>query len=203
MMLFSRYLLLPLFGLLLLSLATSSESRKHDRLLKNRQLTNLCPSLLRVLCHRSNYTAAYTSYPEDVVKAISAKFFLNTFGCGPSLAIAPSDHKLLLKMSCGRKWRQNRRIVDHLLCDHVAVWAGADMIQRCTINGTQFWGNDECFDLLKDVWPQEQRNVFCSTLEVDRSNQEYRRARQDMKCLGYYYSTRRTEICANRDNRSL
>lgn len=185
-----RRLLLPLFGSLLLCFSSFSNG-----LPKNRVILDLCPNFLYRLCHPSNYTAAYTSYPEDVVKAVSSKFFLNTFGCGPSFGITPKDHKYLLQVSCGKDWSHYRRTIDRLLCDHAALWAGHDMIQRCTINGSKFWGNDECFDLLKDVWMQEQRSIFCSTLQVDRNKSEYRRARSEMKCLGYYPSSKRQAIC--------
>jgi hypothetical protein len=170
---------------------------------KNRQLLGLCPNLRRSLCSRENYTALHTAVPDDVVKAVAAKYFLNTFGCGPSYAIAPSNQKFLLQRSCGSNWLRKRRAIDMLLCDHVALWAGADMIQRCTINETLYWGNDECFDLLKYVWPQEQRSILCSTFDVDRNNSEYRHARRDMKCLGYYPTTRRQEICTNMERRSV
>ena len=183
--------LLFLVGLLYFGTRLSASSTN------NRRLSRLCPYLTNSLCHRSNYTAAHTMYPEEVVRAVSAKFFLNTFGCGPSYAIEPRDHKLLLKRSCGNGWLRNRREIDSLLCDHAALWAGGEMIQRCTSNDTMFWGNDECFDLVRDVWNQEQREILCSTLEVERSSEEYRRARDEMKCFGYYPSTRRSEICAS------
>ena len=185
-----RNLLLILFGLLVLGTGFSASS-------KNRHLLNLCPNLRDSLCRRSNYTGSHTLYSDNVVKAASAKFFLNTFGCGPSFAIAPRNHKMLLRLSCGNDWLRNRRAIDNLLCDHVALWAGADMIQRCTVNETLFWGNDECFDILRDVWNQEQREILCSTLDVDRDDDDYRRARDEMKCFGYYPTTRRHEVCVN------
>lgn len=190
-----------LLGLLLFcSLAVLTHSRRRNkvsgRLPKNRQLLGYCPDLHYALCHGFNYTSIHTTFSEDVVKATSAKFFLDDFGCGPGLLLSPSNYKSLLKMACGKKWLKNSRVIGRLLCDQAAVWAGSKMIQKCTINGSKFWGNDECFDTLEDVWKTEERSIFCSTLDVDRSKDEYKRIRDEMKCLGYYPATkRRPEIC--------